>query len=108
MKSINLTIPGLSSDQWEWVDAERVRYLGDVEDFAHVGPNEFGSSIGGSTVTLDDQEGFIEDENDLNGGGDDENHFQFQANIEINLSDDENDVFNPPPGYHDDDDNFLM
>ncbi|KAL4239469.1 hypothetical protein ACF0H5_000284 [Mactra antiquata] len=114
LKSINLTIPGLTNDQWEWVNAERNRYLGDEIDFVHVGPNEFGSSTGGSTITLDDDDNDVAafDDNDANGGGDDGILFRFRANnVQLEISDDENDDFRPPADLNnddDDDDNLLI
>ena len=58
LTSINLTIPNLTDDDWLRIDAEKARLLTDIDDFVHIGPNEFGSSIGGSTLTAnsDDEE----------------------------------------------------
>lgn len=106
LTSINLTIPGLSSDDWHRIDQEKERLLTNVTEYAHIGPNEFGSSIGGSTITIDGEA----PANDFDDGGDDGAIFNFHNIIDVNveLSDDENDIFQPPDPGHEDDEDFLL
>jgi hypothetical protein len=101
-----LTIPGLSSDDWHRIDQEKERLLTNVVEYVHVGPNEFGSSIGGSTITIDD-EGQADD---FQNGGDDADILNFHNIVDVNveISDDENDIFQPPDPGHEDDDEFLI
>jgi len=111
-------VPGLTSDDWARIDAERERLLSGVDDFVYVGPSEFSSSDGGSsTVSLDDDEdddgvpliNVIRNdviEND-DADVDAENIFEIN-NIEVHLSDDEIDIHHPQRDVNNNEDNFLL
>ena len=106
LKSVNLTVPGLTADDWNNIDGARLRLLTNVTDFVYIGPNEYDSSTtsGSSTDATDDTD------------DDDDDPFPDMIihgnNIEIHVSDDEDDLFEPPPRYNGDvnnnDDDFFM
>lgn len=107
LKSLNLTVPGLSNDDWRRIEEEKERLLVNVTDFTHVGPTEFGSSIGGSTVSVD-ADGQADD---FDNGGALPAVFDFRLhdfNVDVEILDDENDLFRPRANNPNDDEDFLI
>ncbi|WAQ97129.1 hypothetical protein MAR_029819 [Mya arenaria] len=110
LKSINLTISGLTDADWARIDAEKERLLATVGDFVYVGPSENDSSdSGSSTITLEDDGDAVHAVEAGDENIDAENAFAVQLNnIEIHIED-EDAIFGPLRNpYHDDDDNFLL
>ncbi|KAH3815899.1 hypothetical protein DPMN_144435 [Dreissena polymorpha] len=93
LKSINLTVPGLTSDDWRRIDAEKERLLTAVPDFIYVGPTEFGSSTSGSsTDSTDDVNEDVDDGGDDVIIDDDDEVFLINANnldVEVELERDD-------------------
>lgn len=104
---MNLTIPNLTNADWRLIDDSRDRLLTNVNEFVYVGPNDFESNGSGSTTESADDD--TDDEEEI---------FDIPAfilhgnNVEIDVSDDEEDVYEPPVRNGDvnnnDDDDLLM